>query len=219
MRLRLGAPRAALVFAPHPDDEVIGAFGLIQALLRLGTRVRIVVVTDGGASHPSSPAWPRARLARQRRRESLWALRRLGVTAAQVRFLALPDGGLPELGATVRRRIGAEVRKVRDLDLLVGPTPDDDHADHRVVAAALAAAPARGARRLAYPVWPAPRVTGRRRRTVAVPGGALAKRTAVALHRTQTGAIADDPQGFALTAAQLRGVSRPWESFLEGPRR
>ena len=216
MRLRLGAPRAALVVAPHPDDEVIGAFGLIQALRRSGTRVRVVVVTDGGASHPSSAAWPRARLARQRRRESLWALRRLGLTAAQVRFLALPDGALPQAAGAARRRIGAEVRQLRGLDLIVGPTADDDHADHRVVAAALAAAPAPGARRLAYSVWPTPHVAGRRRRTLPVLGGALAKRTAIGLHRTQTGAITDDPRGFAITDAQLRGFSRPWESFLEG---
>ena len=218
MRLRLDAPRAALVVAPHPDDELIGAFGLIQALRRAGTRVRVLVVTDGGASHPSSAAWPRARLARQRRRESLWGLRRLGVTAGQVRFLSLPDGGLPALGPAGLRRISAEARKVRDLDLIVGPTCDDEHADHRVVAAALAAVPARGARRLAYPVWPAPEVAGRHRRTVRVSGGALAKRSAIDLHRTQTGTIVDDPQGFALTCAQLRGFSRPWEAFLESPR-
>lgn len=217
MRLRLGAPRAALVVAPHPDDEVIGAFGLILALRRAGTRVRVLVVTDGAASHPASAAWPHARLVRQRRRESLWALRRLGVTAMHVRFLALPDGGLADAGACALRRIAAEVRRTRRLDLVVGPTGDDDHADHRLVAAALAAAPAPRARRLAYPVWPQPQATGRRRRTALVPGGALGKRTAIGLHRTQCGAIVDDPEGFAISREQLRAFSRPWETFLEGP--
>ncbi len=51
-QLRLG-PVDLLVFAPHPDDEVIGAGGLLQLALRSGKRVLIVFVTNGDG-YPSA---------------------------------------------------------------------------------------------------------------------------------------------------------------------
>lgn len=36
-----------LEFAPHPDDEVLGAGGLIQEVLARSGSVRIVTVTSG----------------------------------------------------------------------------------------------------------------------------------------------------------------------------
>src|ERR1051325_3837894 len=36
-----------LVIAPHPDDETIGAGGLIQQALAQGSLVKVVVVTNG----------------------------------------------------------------------------------------------------------------------------------------------------------------------------
>src|SRR3989442_6623491 len=38
-----------LVLAPHPDDEVLGAAGMIDAPVRRGAAVRGVVATDGEA--------------------------------------------------------------------------------------------------------------------------------------------------------------------------
>ncbi|TVV70177.1 PIG-L family deacetylase, partial [Sphingomonas solaris] len=70
MRLRLGRPCTALIVAPHPDDEVIGAAGLIRALVNRGTRVRVLVVSDGAASHTGSRLWPRRRLVAARMAES-----------------------------------------------------------------------------------------------------------------------------------------------------
>src|SRR2546430_10087895 len=39
-----------LVLAPHPDDETLGAGGLIQRVLARGGTVRVVLVTAGGWS-------------------------------------------------------------------------------------------------------------------------------------------------------------------------
>src|SRR5262245_61404722 len=36
-----------LVIAPHPDDEVLGAGGLMQQVHNAGGRVRVVYLTDG----------------------------------------------------------------------------------------------------------------------------------------------------------------------------
>ena len=45
-----------LVLAPHPDDEVLGAAGMIDAAVRRGAAVRVVVATDGEAGPDKSGA-------------------------------------------------------------------------------------------------------------------------------------------------------------------
>lgn len=48
---------ALLVLAPHPDDEVLGFVGLIDAYLRQGKPVEVVVVTDGDAYCEACRFW------------------------------------------------------------------------------------------------------------------------------------------------------------------
>jgi LmbE family N-acetylglucosaminyl deacetylase len=210
---RLARPRCLLVVAPHADDEAIGAYGLIRRLRLRGVLIRILVVTDGAASHPSSEAWPPARLTRERRRETRREMQRIGVTADQIRFLNLPDGGLSTMIPLARRSIAAEVRRAPRPLTLLGPAADDDHPDHRVAAAALAQSRAAGVRRVAYPVWPAGRVLAHH---IALPLGEqtrLAKRLAIRRYRTQAGRITDDPAGFSMTRVQIAAFSRPVETF------
>lgn len=214
MRRPLAWPRCLLVVAPHADDEAIGAYGLMSRLRRRGVAVRILVVTDGAASHPSSSAWPPARLTRERRRETRREMRRIGVTADQIDFLDLPDGALSTMVPLVRRSIGAAVRRAPRPLTLLGPAVEDDHPDHQVVAAALAQCRAAGVRRVAYPVWPAGRVLAHHS---ALPLGEqtrLAKRLAIRRYRTQAGRITDDPAGFSMTGAQIAAFSRPVETFV-----
>lgn len=210
--LSLAGVRSALVVAPHPDDETIGAFGLIHRLRQRATRVRVVVVTDGAGSHPNSARWPRHRLVAARRRETLAAMRAIGVDARDVAFLGLPDGRLETMGAA-----GALIRRavshIRVLDLLVLPAGDDDHPDHRAVSAALRRS---GVRQLQYLVWP-------NRQAPARPAShglrlghiSAAKRGAIRRYRSQMGAITDDPAGFAISRAELAGFSRPVERYRE----
>ena len=49
-------PRRLVVVAPHPDDEVLGAGGLLQYMGRVGVEMVVVAVTDGEASHPRACA-------------------------------------------------------------------------------------------------------------------------------------------------------------------
>jgi LmbE family N-acetylglucosaminyl deacetylase len=207
MRLPLAGVRRALVVAPHPDDEAIGAWGVIRQLRRRGVPVRVVVASEGAASHPGSLRWPRARLVAERRRETRAVLRRLGVTAGAVRFLALPDGGLPR--ADCRSVTRAVVAGGADLILL--PCADDAHPDHRAVAQAAARARTPGARRWSYRVWPPVRETGAVRGHPI--GSGLAKRTAIRRYGTQMGRVRDDPRGFAIAAHELRAFCRPFELF------
>jgi len=92
--LRAAAPVAGvdwLVVAPHPDDEVLMAGGLLCAAVARGERVAVVVVTNGDFTC--------ARDGRVRQAETVDALEALGVEERDVRFLGYPDGHLRDLGA------------------------------------------------------------------------------------------------------------------------
>lgn len=209
--LSLAGVRAALIVAPHPDDETIGAYGLIRALKARAARVRVVIVTDGAGSHRHSARWPTRRLVAERRRETLAAMRGIGVSAADVGFLGLPDGGLA--GTRGARALLAKMARASGCDLIVLPAADDDHPDHRAVAAALARS---AVRRLDYLVWPNRRTPSRRAdRYVKLGQFAAAKRGAIKRYRTQMGAIRDDPGGFAIARGELARFARGIECFRE----
>jgi LmbE family N-acetylglucosaminyl deacetylase len=70
---------SAVVVAAHPDDEVLGAGGTIAILAAAGVRVRLVALTDGGASHPGADP---VAVARTRAAETAAALDLLGASVA-----------------------------------------------------------------------------------------------------------------------------------------
>lgn len=84
-----------LVVAPHCDDEVLGAGGLLYDALHQGARVYVVVVTNGDAFRVF---WTRTRkaveLGYRRQNESIAALQTLGIPREHVFFLGYPDQGL-----------------------------------------------------------------------------------------------------------------------------
>jgi LmbE family N-acetylglucosaminyl deacetylase len=105
----LTAYPALLVLAPHPDDETLGAGGLIQRVRTLGGNVQIVYLTDGDgfpegvqvADHVETPSASDYRgYGRERRSEARAALRVLGVPADAHTFLSFPDSGLCQLMRT-----------------------------------------------------------------------------------------------------------------------
>ncbi|WP_448662589.1 PIG-L deacetylase family protein [Sphingomonas sp. CJ20] len=214
MRLRIGQVRRAAIVAPHPDDEVIGAAALIQALKRRGSRVAVVVVSDGAASHAHSARWPARRLVAARRTETRRALRRLGVPMGDVAFLGLADGGLSARLPRCKRALARALAQGGPFDLIVGPTATDAHPDHRAVAAALCTVRGK-ARRLGYRVWPPRSGGGLRERTLRVQGGYPAKRSLIRVHRTQMGVIRDDPHGFSIARHELAAFAHPIERFVE----
>jgi LmbE family N-acetylglucosaminyl deacetylase len=100
--LRLTAADRVLVLAPHPDDEVLGAGGILREAVRRGLPTRVVFLTNGDSNEWSFLAWrkrpvilPQAVLAMGtlRRQEALAAAAALGVPAANVSFLGYPDYG------------------------------------------------------------------------------------------------------------------------------
>src|SRR5262249_9672320 len=49
LNLNVGPTTRLLVLAPHPDDEALGAAGLIQRVVGAGGSVRVVLMTSGDA--------------------------------------------------------------------------------------------------------------------------------------------------------------------------
>lgn len=199
-----------MVVAPHPDDETLAVGGLLGAVARTGTDVRVVSVTDGEASHPGVPG-----LAARRRREQDRALARLGAPQAVDR-LGLPDG---QVRAHQTVLVDALVDRARGTDVILGPWRHDGHPDHDAVGEATrTAAEATGVRLLSYPVWlwqwaalpdvallplrrwSVPRDIGRR------------KAAAVACFGSQTSDRHGEPILSPLVVAR---AARPWEVVID----
>ena len=134
-----------LVFAAHPDDEVLGMGGTIAVHTDRGDEVRIVVVTDGSSTQYPGDAETRAR----KEQEALAAARQLGVS--DYVHLDLPDMRLDTLAhVEVNRVVEEHVGDVR-AEVVFTPHPDVN-LDHRIlfdsVAVATRAVPGQTVRRL-----------------------------------------------------------------------
>jgi LmbE family N-acetylglucosaminyl deacetylase len=99
-----------LVVAPHPDDEMLAAGGLMQRVHETGGTVRVVYLTDGDGypegvkqldGHVGPPTAADFRgYGRRRRHEAEAAISRLGLDKSACTFLGFPDGGLCKLMRT-----------------------------------------------------------------------------------------------------------------------
>lgn len=107
--LNITAKTKLLVVAPHPDDESLGAAGLMQRVQEMGGQVRVVFLTDGdgyrdGVRREEHRRWPQPKdyrgYGRRREREARTALSTLGLTEQAGTFLSFPDQGLRRLLTT-----------------------------------------------------------------------------------------------------------------------
>lgn len=98
--------RPVLIFAPHSDDEVLAAGGLLQAAAERGADPHVVVVTGGDAFKVAAEAHyltlrvgsgEMLSFGRHRLGESRAALAALGLPAERLTFLGYPDQGLHKL--------------------------------------------------------------------------------------------------------------------------
>lgn len=135
-----------MVVSPHPDDEVLGAGGLIHSWCTAGRPVTVVSVTDGEA------ASPRARgLDLVRRGELIGALRTLCPTHVSVLRIGLPDG---RVAAHANRLRNALLALLESDVTLVAPYERDGHPDHDAAGAVCCGlARTHGARVARYPIW------------------------------------------------------------------
>ncbi|MFB9831086.1 PIG-L deacetylase family protein [Actinoallomurus acaciae] len=109
--------RSAAIVAAHPDDEVLGAGGLMAMLADRGVRLRLIAVTDGEASHPGRD------IAARRIAETTCALKHIG--DCEVLRLRLPDSGVrdDELAARLPDLLAG-------FEVCLAPWENDVHPDH-----------------------------------------------------------------------------------------
>lgn len=214
--LSVSGIRRALVIAPHPDDETIAAFGLLNHLTRQGTKISIVVVTDGTASHKSA-LWPGQRLALKRRAESRLAMLKVGIAAGAIRFLNYPDSELASIAPQDFERLVRRLSDGPEPDLVIRPTLHDFHSDHQCVARASVSAWPPRVRQVTYRVWPDDQLHHFKPlwRLPLTSDLSRRKAAAIRIYKTQTGLIHDDPDGFCMDRDLIARFSGPDEVFGE----
>jgi LmbE family N-acetylglucosaminyl deacetylase len=218
-----------LILSPHPDDETLGAGGLIAAARQQSQDVHVVVLTDGSQSHPNSRLYPRRRLINLRKTELERAGLLLGLSSKCVHELNLPDTALPSSGATfdVSVRQIAGIIEAFGVKSLFVTWECDPHCDHQSAAVLAKAVRSQidDIKLWAFPIWgwhldaeievdqPPPR--GRR---IDIVNEQAIKRSAIACHTSQmTDLVSDDPAGFRFTNATLAPFLGPFEYFIEVP--
>lgn len=117
----------AVVIAPHPDDELLAAGGLMMQWQAAGRDLLVIAVTDGGASHAGSATWTPQRLARRRRRERRQGLQALGMAGVSVQTLGMPDGQVAHHTCALTHALGTLLRPG---DAVFTTWRLDGHPDH-----------------------------------------------------------------------------------------
>lgn len=100
-----------LILAPHPDDEIFGAGGVILQCLEQGKEVHILFLTDGEGSgvHPDSD------LIKRERSVMTEAVRApLGIPSSHLHRLHLPDGDVPDSADRRFEQVSADVAELID---------------------------------------------------------------------------------------------------------
>jgi LmbE family N-acetylglucosaminyl deacetylase len=131
-----------LMVAPHPDDESLGAGGLLQRAFASGSPVKIIFATNGDNNPWAQRYWERRwsvaakdqiRWGKRRQEEGLNAIEALGGNADSAVFLNYPDQGITDLfmaaDSGLTQRLTEEIRDWEPT-LLIIPSAIDSHPDH-----------------------------------------------------------------------------------------
>lgn len=218
-----------VILSPHPDDETLGAGGLIAEACASGLAVEVVVVTDGAGSHPRSKLYPKRKLVDLRCSELHKAGLLLGLQPNSITFLGLPDTLAPKSGPQFDAAVKEIVKIVcrSGAGSLLVTWEGDPHCDHKA-SATLAKAVANmipGLKLWAYPIWgwhvevdadlnqPFPEAL-----RIDISNYRVCKLAAIEAHASQmTDLINDDPDGFRFNPVSLAPFLGDYEYFIEVP--
>lgn len=216
---------AFVVLAAHPDDETLGAGGLLAKLHQSGATVKLLLCTAGEASHPESQTTTPDQLAAVRLNEFDTAVSGLAPSAVW-QFLELPDGQL----AAHENRIEDAVREATsghpaDNVVIVAPYRSDGHTDHDTlgsIAARVAGAGGHGL--LEYPIWywlwagPGDAAWQSWVRVPLTAAEREAKNKAMGAHASQVEPLSEQPGDETLLSGTfLEHFSRHFETFAWHP--
>jgi len=125
---RIGRGKA-IIFAPHPDDEILGCCGAIMQHLKDGDPLKVVIVTDGAFGQGEGAK----DYALKRRQEALDAAKVLGYEDPM--FWDLPDRGVIFDDKLVRR-VGFEIDAM-EAEWVYAPSWWEIHPDHSALSRAV----------------------------------------------------------------------------------
>jgi LmbE family N-acetylglucosaminyl deacetylase len=210
-----------VVISAHPDDEVLGAGGLLAALaLTDHPRPHFVTVTDGEASHGSRPPWLDHDLGERRADELVEGLRALGYPAPRITRLRLPDSTLAAHGEELESRLRPVIRAA---DLVLCPARNDGHIDHESVGKVTVEICSGVVPVWEYPIWTwhwtkpgdDDALWESAARFPLSPYAVQHKRRALACFGSQTGPLpGDDSRIVILPPEVLEHFHRPYEVFF-----
>lgn len=134
---RFSPHQRVCIFAPHPDDEILGCGGMLQQLAENGNPILLVHVTNGTQSHPDSKIYPPHTLDVIRPQESIAALEVLGIKdQVTIVSLALTDGDVFAEQDQFNEKLAAVIQPD---DILITPFTRDGHPDHEATGQVVAA--------------------------------------------------------------------------------
>lgn len=187
-----------VVLAAHPDDEVLGAGGMMSAAATAGIEVVTVCLSDGSGSHPGSPTHTPEALATIRRSELDSATDVLGLERSV--WGGLPDGALTTADAAMTRIVESVLDERPDtITGMLSVWEHDGHPDHEAVgrcAARISAA--RGIPLWQYPIW---------MWHWATPGEDTIEWDAMRAHRLDDGAMATKKAAVDAFSSQIAPLS------------
>ena len=124
----LSLPKRAVIVAPHPDDEVIGCGGLIQALVERGTPPHVIILTGGEGSHRGCCGISAEELIAGRHNLTLKAAETMGLPLSHIHCLEYPDGGVV-LEHPETERLAALLQELKP-DAIFVPHHGEGWSDH-----------------------------------------------------------------------------------------
>lgn len=200
-----------VVLGAHPDDEVLGAGGIMTSAARAGIDVVVVCMSDGSASHPGSPTLTPDQLAGIRHAELDTATDLLDIDRS--RWFGLPDGSLSDHHHSMAGIVDAVLdERPHASTALLSVWSGDGHPDHEAVGRC--AADVAGRRDLPlsmYPIWmwhwakpDDPEIPWERLRTLVLDDDvAAAKRAAVQAFETQIHPLSPAPEDAAVLGPHI----------------
>lgn len=218
------AHQRVCIFAPHPDDEVLGCGGLLQQLAANGNPILLVHVTNGTQSHPDSQIYPPKALDIIRPQESIAALEALGIShQVKVISMHLTDGDVFGQKEQFKSQL---IAIIQPDDILVTPFIHDGHPDHEATGQVVAAF-AKQHRLACYQVliwawhWAKPadsRIPWHYAYRVDLTPEQL-QRKIQAIHCFTSQITVDESTGNPpiLSAQTIARISQPWEVYLYEP--
>lgn len=123
-----------VVFAPHPDDEVLGCGGTMAMKTHEGYKVFVVIVTDGRnalkqvCGIESNPTPEELKMIRVD--EAINALDKVGISKTNIFFLDFEDGRLNENIEPAKKKIINILCNIKPNEIYY-PSGDELHPDHK----------------------------------------------------------------------------------------